>query len=237
MRVVAFAGTFWLLCAFSAHAQSCATGPKSSHENERRYAKERISGDRAFREGKYEKAVGEYLQAVASTDEAGASEAYFKLGEAYALLGNFDKAYACLAESGPEKIPSNRILVVGIGDEKARRAAQLLLDTIGVNTPRYPYWTYPEYLALAAIVGHEGLMAESQAYEGEARIHREAAEAWDAVIADGGNLAAADRAAIAVYERSHRREPAEILQAQLGSEPPFAKRRKPWWFHLDPNNW
>jgi tetratricopeptide (TPR) repeat protein len=237
MRVVLFAGTVWLLCAFSAPAQNCAGGPRNRHDNEKKYAKDRTAGDRAFRDGKYEKAVGAYLQALASTDEGGASEAYFRLGEAYALAGNFDKAYACLADSGPEKVPGNRILAEGIADEKARSAAQLLLDTIQVNTPRYPYWTYPEYLALAAIVGHVGLTAESQSYAEEGRIHRKAAEAWDAVIADGGDLAAADRAAIAVYERSHRPEPAGILQAQLASEPPFSKRRRPWWFHFDPNTW
>jgi hypothetical protein len=131
-------------------------------------------------------------------------------------------------------------MAVGIRDEKARKAAQLLLDTIQLNTPRYPYGTFPEYLALAAIFRHVGLASQAQSYEEEGRISREAANAWDTALAEGGkhaSLAAADRAAIEVYERSNRPEPAGILRAQLASEPPLMSRRRPWWFRLDPANW
>jgi len=240
MKAVLFTGTLWLLFASLTSAQTCATPPSHWQGNDKRYAKERNAGDRAFREGKYDKALGGYLQALASEDAGGFFEVYFKLGETYAMVGNFDKAYACLAESGPGKIPIDRVMAVGIRDEKARKAAQLLLDTIQLNTPRYPYGTFPEYLALAAILRHVGLASQAQSYEEEGRISREAANAWDTALAEGGkhaSLAAADRAAIGVYERSNRPEPAGILREQLASEPPLMSRRRPWWFRLDPANW
>jgi tetratricopeptide (TPR) repeat protein len=240
MKVGLFTGTLWLLFAFSTSAQTCATQPRSARGNDKRYAKQRTAGDRAFREGKYDKALAEYLQALASTEEGGFFEIYFKLGETYTMVGDFDKAYACLVESGPGKIPGNRVMAVGIRDEKARKAAQLLLDTIQLNTPRYPYGTFPEYLALAAILRHVGLTSQAKSYEEDGRINREAANAWEIALAEGGkhaSLAAADRAAIGVYERHNRPEPAGILRAQLASEPPFMSQRRPWWFHLDPANW
>jgi tetratricopeptide (TPR) repeat protein len=240
MKVVLFAGTLWLLFALSTSAQTCAPHPSNGHGNDKRYAKQRNAGDRAFREGKYDKALAGYLQALTSEDEGGFFEVYFKLGETYAMLGNFEKAYACLVESGPGKIPVDRVMAVGVPDDRARKAAQLLLDTIQLNTPRYPYGTFPEYLALAAILRHVGLTSQAQSYEEEGRINREAANAWDAALAEGGkhaSLAAADRAAIGVYERSNRPEPAGILRAQSASEPPFTIQRRPWWFRLDPANW
>lgn len=240
MRVVLFAGMLWLLFAFSTRAQTCAPRPGKEHGNDKRYAKQRDVADRAFREARYDKALAAYLQALAAEEEGGFSEVYFKLGETYAMVGKFDKAYACLLESGPQKIPVNRVMAIGILEEKPRNAAQLLLDTIQLNTPRYPYGTFPEYLALAAILRQVGLTSQAQSYEEEARINRQAASAWDAALAEGGkhaSLAAADRAAIEVYERSNRPEPAGILRAQLSSEPPFMSRRRPWWFRLDPANW
>jgi len=240
MKVVLFLGTFCLLFALATSAETCATKTGDWRGNDKSYAKQRNAADRAFQEAKYHKALVEYLQSLASKEAGGFSEVYFKLGETYAMLGNFDKAYACLMESGPAKVPANRVMAAGIDGEQARQAAQLLLDTIQLNTPRYPYWTFPEYLALAALFRHAGHASQAQSYEQEGRINRDAANAWDAALSEGGkraNLAAADRAAIEVYERSNRPEPAEILRAQLASEPPLMNRKRPWWFHLDPGNW
>src|SRR5262249_23699459 len=152
-----------------------------------------------------------------------------------ALLGNFDRAYSCIIESGPGKIPANRILAPAIPDARAKQAAQILLDTIQANTPRYPYATFPEYLALAAILRSSGFASEAVAAEEEGRINRRAAEAGDAALAQSstrGSLAEADRAAIDVYERAHRPQTAQILRDQAASEPPLPRRKRSFWYLL-----
>ena len=224
-----------LTCVRSTMAQTCALPSGKPSGNDKRYAKQRSAGDRAFREGKYEKALAEYLQSLSYKDAGDFDEVYFKLGETYAMLGNFAKAYTCLIESGPEKVPHQRVMASGIADEKGRQAAQILLDTIQLNTPRYPYGTFPEYLALAAIFRHAGLPRQAESAGEEGRINREAANAWNAALAKGGthaSLGDADRAAIKVYEQSNRPESAEILRAQSASEPPLPKRKRPWWYQV-----
>jgi hypothetical protein len=223
------------ICVSSASAGTCAPTPRDRRDNEKKYRARQVTGDKAFREGKYEKARSEYRAALAFQDEDGAADAYFRVGEADAMLGNFDKAYSCIIESGPGKIPANRILAPGIPDPQARQAAQILLDTIQANTPRYPYATFPEYLALAAILRKSGLAIEAQAAEEEGRISRQAADAWDAALvqADGrASLAAADRAAMEIYERAHRPETAEILRAQAALEPPLPRKKRSFWYLL-----
>src|SRR5437762_3333908 len=194
-----------------------------------------VTGNRAFLEGKYEKARGEYRAAVAYQDQESVADAYLRIGEAAAMIGNFDKAYSCIIESGGAKIPGKRVSAPDIADAKAREAAQILLDTIQVNTPRYPYGTFPEYLALAAIFRQSGLVRQAQTAEEEGRINRQAADAWDAALvqSDGrASLAAADRAAMEVYERAHRPETAEIRRAQAALEPPLPRRKRSFWYLL-----
>jgi hypothetical protein len=157
------------------------------------------------------------------------------LGEAAAMLGDFETAYSCIIESGSGKIPAKRISAPELANGQARQAAQILLDTIQINTPRYPYGTYREYLALAAIFRQSGLVMQAQAAEEEGRINRQAADAWEAALVqnDGhASLAAADRAAMEVYERAHRPETAEILRAQAALEPPLPRRKRSFWFLL-----
>jgi hypothetical protein len=232
--VLLFAAILASICVSSVGARTCAPASKVRRDNEKKYRARIVTGDKAFREGKYERARTEYRASLAYQDEQGAADAYFRLGEADAMLGNFDRAYSCIIESGPGKIPANRVSAAGISDAQARDAAQILLDTIQVNTPRYPYGTSPEYLALAAIFRHSGLAAKAQAAEEEGHINRQAAEAWDAALvqSDGrASLAAADRAAMEVYERAHRPETAEILRAQAALEPPLPRRKRSFW-HL-----
>jgi tetratricopeptide (TPR) repeat protein len=222
-------------CMCVANAQTCANVPSRAHDNDKKYEAKKLAGDKAFREGKYERAAAEYRQALAYQDEAGAYDVFFKLGETHAMLGQFDKAYSCIVESGSVKISARRVVAEGFTDPTAQQAAQILLDTIHVNTPRYPYGTYPEYLALAAIFRHAGLAAQAQSAEEEGRINREAADAWEAALAQGGtspSLAAADQAAIEVYERAHRPEPAAILRAQAAEEPPLPRRKRSFWYLL-----
>src|SRR5215468_2079795 len=221
MRGLFFTAVVSLLAVFSADAQTCASRPRNWHEprnsngNDKKYLRKRIAADEAFRGGKYSRALAEYHQSLGAQDEGGFPEVYFKLGETYALLGNFDKAYACVIESGPGKVPSSRVMAPAIPDPRAKDASQILLDTIQVNLPRYPYETFPEYLALAAIFRHAGLASQAQLAEEEGRINREAANAWHAALVQGehASLAAADRAAIGVYERSNRPETAAILRS------------------------
>ena len=232
---------FSLLCAFSTNAQTCASRPRNWHElsnsngSDKKYLKRRNAADEAFREGKYKHALPEYRQSLAFKEEGESAEIYFKLGETYALLGNFDKAYACIIESGPGKMPTSRVVAPAIADAKAHAASQILLDTIQLNLPRYPYETFPEYLALAAIFRRAGLASQAQSAEEEAHINREAAIAWHAALTQVGghaSLVAADRAAIDVYERNNRPEIAAILRAQLPSEPPLPRRKHSWWASL-----
>ena len=233
--VLLFTAMLASICVSEGAASTCAPAPKERRDNEKKYRARIVTGDKAFREGKYERARAEYRASLTFQDEAGAVEAYFRLGEADAMLGNFDKAYSCIIESGAGKIPANRVSAAVITDAQAREAAQILLDTIQVNTPRYPYGTFPEYLALAAIFRQSGLAAQAQSAEEEARINRQAAEAWDAALvqSDGrASLAAADRAAMEVYERAHRPESAEILRAQAALEPPLPRRKRSFWYLL-----
>lgn len=235
MRVVLFAAVIASICVHSAHASACGPSPAQHHENDKKYVAKRIAGDKAFRQGNYRRALAEYRQSLVYQDEGGVSEAYFKLGETHAMLGNFESAYSCIVESGPSKLPANRIVIEGIADPQARKAAQILQDTIQVNLRRYPYATFPEYFALAAILRHAGLAAQAQADEEEGRISREAANAWDAALAessDSASLADADRAAMEVYEREHRPEAAEILRAQAADEPPLNRRKRSFWYLL-----
>jgi hypothetical protein len=151
------------------------------------------------------------------------------------MLGKFDSAYSCIIESGPGKIPAHRIVADGIADPAAKQAAQILLDTIQENTPRYPYGTFPEYLALAAIFRRAGLADQAASAEEEGRINRQAADAWEAALLQGGtlpSLAEADRAAMQVYERAQRPEPAEILRAQAVAEPKLPRRKRSFWYLL-----
>ena len=138
MRAVLLAALFASFCTCSLSASTCAPLPRERHDNDKKYLAKRVAGDKAFREGKYQKAIVEYRASLAYQDEVGAAEAFFRLGEADAMLGNFDKAYACIIESGPGKIPANRVLAPPMSEAKAKEAAQILLDTIQVNTPRYP---------------------------------------------------------------------------------------------------
>jgi tetratricopeptide (TPR) repeat protein len=234
MRSVCVAAICVSMCAHAAGAHTCASVPSHPRENDKKYAALRMAGDKAFREGKYKRALGEYRESLAYQDEAGAGETFFRLGEVEAMLGNFEKAYSCIIESGPGKIPANRILATAISDTTARDAAQILLDTIQVNTPRYPYATFPEYLALGAIFRRAGLVAQAESADEEGRINREAAQAWDAALLQGGemNLGAADRAAMEVYHREHRPEAAAILQAQAAEETPFHRRKHSFWYLL-----
>jgi hypothetical protein len=232
LRAVWIAALFQSICAYAAAAHTCAPVPSHPRESDKKYAAKRVAGDKAFREGKYQRALGEYLGSLSYQDETGAVEAYFRLGETHTMLGDFDKAYACILESGPGKIPANRILATGFTERNARDAAQILLDTIQQNTPRYPFGTFPEYLALAAIFRQNGLIAQAEAAETEGRINREAAVAWEAALAHSGpqpSLAAADRAAMEVYEREHRPQTAEILRAQAADEPPLLRRKHSFW--------
>jgi tetratricopeptide (TPR) repeat protein len=222
-------------CIHVANAETCANVPSRAHDNDKKYEAKKLAGDKAFREGKYDRAAAEYRQALAYQDQAGAYDVFFKMGETHAMLGQFDKAYSCIVESGSVKVSSRRVLAEGFTDLRAQQAAQILLDTIQVNTPRYPYGTFPEYLALAAIFRRAGLAAQAQSAEEESRINRQAADAWEAALLQGGtspSLAVADQAAIAVYERSHRPEPAAILRAQAAEEPPLPKRKRSFWYLL-----
>jgi hypothetical protein len=235
MRAVLFAAMVASSCIYSANAHACASAPNHRHENDKKYLVKRLAGDKAFREEKYERAFAEYHDALAYQDDGGVSEVYFKLGETAAMVGNFEVAYSCIIESGPEKIPAKRTMIVAIANPAAREAAQILADTIQINTPRYPYATFPEYLALAAIFRHNGLVSAASAAEAEGRINREAAQAWDAALTQGGghaSLAAADRAAMEVYEREHRPDAAEILRAQAATEPPLPRRKRSFWYLL-----
>jgi hypothetical protein len=232
LRAVWITALLASVCAHAAVAHTCATVPSHPRENDKKYAAKRLAGDKAFREAKYQRALSEYLGSLSYQDEAGAAEAYFRLGETHALLGDSEKAYSCILESGPGKVPANRILATGFTEPKARDAAQILLDTIQQNTPRYPFGTFPEYLALAAIFRRNGLIAQAQAAETEGRINREAANAWEAALAKSGpqaTLAAADRAAMEVYEREDRPQTAEILRAQAAGEPPRLRRKHSFW--------
>ena len=232
MKSVLYATLFSVVCGSCAVAQTCSPRTARPQINDERYAEARNSGDQAFRQGKYRRALTEYRRAFHSVDDRGAEEVYFKLGEAYAMLKDFDKAYACLIQSGPGKPPKNQVIATGFGNEKARESAQILLDTIQVNKPRYPCWTFPEYLALAAILRQNGLTVQAQSAEQEGKINREAAIAWSETLAKGGShatLAEADQAAIKVYEKNNDPKPAEILRAQATSEPPLPKPKRPWW--------
>jgi hypothetical protein len=235
MRAVLFAAILASSCTYSASAHTCVPPRSNWHENDKKYAAKRIAGDKAFREGKYERALAEYRGSLAYQDAGGVFEVYFKLGETAAMLGNFEKAYACIIESGPAKIPASRTVILGIANPAAREAAQILSDTIQINAPRCPYGTFPEYLALAAILRHSGLASEALAAEVEGRINREAANAWDAALVERrghASLAAADRAAMEVYEREHRPETAELLRAQAAAEPPLPRRKRSFWYLL-----
>jgi hypothetical protein len=235
MKAVLLAAILVVIGVPCASAGTCEPAPKGHRDNEKKYRARMVTGDKAFREGKYERARSEYRASLAYQDQEGAAEAYFRLGEAHAMLGDFDKAYSCILESGPGKIPANRVSAAGISDAQAREAAQILLDTIQVNMPRYPYGTFPEYLALAAIFRQSGLAEQAQSAEEEGRINRQAADAWDAALiqSDGrASLAAADRAAMEVYERAHRPETAEILRAQAALEPPLPRRKRSFWYLL-----
>ena len=235
MRAAILLAILALICNCAGNAQTCASVPARAHDNDKKYEAKKLAGDKAFREGKYERAAAEYRQALTYQDEAGAYDVFFKLGETHAMLGKFDRAYACIIESGTGKVPARRILAAGFTDSRAQQAAQILLDTIQVNTPRYPYATYPEHLALAAIFRRAGLAEQAQSAEEEGRISRQAADAWAAALVEGGNspsLAAADRAAMEVYERAHRSEPAEILRAQAAAEPPLPRKKRSFWYLL-----
>src|SRR6266851_4441470 len=198
MRAAILLAILASICTCAVDSQTCANVPARFHDDDKKYEAKKLAGDKAFREGKYERAFGEYRQALAYQDEAGAYDVFFKLGETHAMLGRFDKAYSCIIESGTGKIPARRVLAIGFTDPHAQQAAQILLDTIQVNTPRYPYATYPEYLALASIFRQAGLVEQAESAEEEGRISRQAAEAWATALLEGGSspsLAAADRAA------------------------------------------
>jgi len=235
MKAVLLAAILVAVGAPSVCASNCEPAPKERRENDKKYRARIVSGDRAFREGKYVKAYAEYRASLAYQDLGEAGDAYFRMGEAAAMLANFENAYTCIIESGSGKLPAKRVSAPDIANKQAREAAQILLDTIQINTPRYPYGTYPEYLALAAIFRQSGLVMQAQGAEEEGRINRQAADAWEAALVqnDGhASLAAADRAAMEVYERAHRPETAEILRAQATLEPPLPRRKRSFWYLL-----
>ena len=235
MKAVLLAAVLVAISAPCVTASTCESAPKERRENEKKYRARMVTGDKAFREGKYEKARAEYRASLGYQDQESVADSYFRLGEAAAMLGNFEKAYSCIIGSGTSKIPAKRVPAPDISDAQAREAAQILLDTIQANTPRYPYGTFPEYLALAAIFRQSGLIAQAQAAEEEARINRRAADAWDTALiqSDGrASLAAADRAAMEVYVRADRPETAEILRAQAEGEPPLPRRKRSFWYLL-----
>jgi hypothetical protein len=235
MRAAILLATIASVCIPAAKAHTCANVPIRARDNNKKYEAKKLAGDKAFREGKYDRAAAEYRAALAYQDEAGAYDIFFRLGETQAMQGKFEKAFACIIESGPTKAPTRRIVVEDLTDPSAKQAAQILLDTIQSNMPRYPYGTFPEYLALAAIYRQAGLAAEAQSAEEEGRISRQAADAWESALIQGGgspSLADADRAAMQVYEKAHRPEPAEILRAQAAEEPPLPRRRRSFWYLL-----
>jgi hypothetical protein len=235
MKAVLLAAILVAIGAPCVCASTCEPAAKERRENEKKYRARIVTGDKAFREGKYERAHTEYRASLAYQDQEDAGDAYFRIGEAAAMLGNFEEAYSCIIESGSGKIPAKRVSAPDIANRQAREAAQILLDTIQINTPRYPYGTYPEYLALAAIFRQSRLVMQAQAAEEEGRINRRAADAWQAALVqnDGrASLAAADRAAMEVYERAHRPETAEILRAQAALEPPLPRRKRSFWYLL-----
>jgi tetratricopeptide (TPR) repeat protein len=235
MRAAVLLGFLATICTCTSNAQTCANVPSRPHDNDKKYEAKKLAGDKAFREGKYDRAAAEYRQALAYQDEAGAYDVFFKLGETHAMLGKFDKAYSCIIESGPGKVPAHRVVAAGFADPRAQQAAQILLDTIQVNTQRYPYVTYPEYFALAAIFRRAGLAEQAESAQEEGRISRQAADAWAAALVEGGSspsLAAADLAAMEVYKRAHRSEPAEILRVQAAVESPMPRRKRSFWYLL-----
>jgi hypothetical protein len=235
MKAVLLAAILVVIGVPCVSASTCEPVPKERRENDKKYRARIVSGDRAFREGKYERAYAKYRASLAYQDQEGAGDAHFRMGEAAAMLGNFENAYSCIIESGSGKLPAKRVSAPDIANRQAREAAQILLDTIQINTPRYPYGTYPEYLALSAIFRQSGLVMQAQAAEQEGRINRQAADAWEAALVqnDGrASLAVADRAAMEVYERAHRPETAEILRAQAALEPPLPRRKRSFWYLL-----
>jgi tetratricopeptide (TPR) repeat protein len=235
MRAAILLAIIASICIATADAHTCATVPAHPYDNDKKYEAKKLAGDKAFREGKYDRAAAEYRQALSYQDEAGAYDIFFKLGETLAMQGRFEKAYGCIIESGSSKASSHRVVAAGFTNPSAKHAAQILLDTIQANTPRYPYGTYPEYLALAAIYRHEGLAGEAQSAEEEGRISLQAAEAWESALIRGGSspsLADADRAAMQVYEKAQRPEAAEILRAQAAEEPRLPHRKHSFWYLL-----
>src|SRR5262249_8322123 len=104
-----------------ASAGNCSPAPKERRDNDKKYRAKQSAGDKAFRQGKYDKARDEYRAALAFQDEAGSADAYFRMGEANALLGDFDQAYSCILESGAGKVPANRVLAPEMTSLQARQ--------------------------------------------------------------------------------------------------------------------
>jgi hypothetical protein len=72
MRVAILLATVASICITTANAHTCANVPAHVRDNDKKYEAKKLAGDKAFREGKYDRAAAEYREALAYQDEAGA---------------------------------------------------------------------------------------------------------------------------------------------------------------------
>jgi hypothetical protein len=127
-----------------------------------------------------------------------------QLAAAYVMLGQFDKAYDWLVRIPKPNMRDPQFVEAGgsFDSDKARQAVQSLLDQIALWGCTESH--YYNYLALAGIMKHLGRDSEAQAFSEEARINKEAYDAYVLIRKKQNNSGRAADAAAAVYERENR---------------------------------
>jgi tetratricopeptide (TPR) repeat protein len=215
------------------HPEWLAVSDGDARKNLHKANENRNAGVAAYDQGKYDKAAA-LLQASLPLFQRQKLRQYVfvMLGDTFEKLGDFESAYDAYILASPSVVPSNRVVITGLPDERAREAAQSLLDSIQLCVACLEQAR--PYLGLAGIMRHFGRIAEAQAFEEEARIRKEADNAFDAVPAgvySNESLKAMCGAAAAVYERENRpalaeAERAYAAQAERNADPAIAEAER-----------
>jgi tetratricopeptide (TPR) repeat protein len=175
---------------------------------------DRNEGVKEYDQGRYDKAA-ELLQAALPLYQRQRPRNYvfIMLGDSFERLGDFDNAYDAYILATPSVVPANRVVIAGLPDDRARNAAQSLLDNIQLCAPCLEQ-SRP-YVGLAGIMRHFGRIAEAQAFEEEARIRKEADDAFHTHLNARPNdsLQSMCEDSAAVYERENRPALAEAVRA------------------------
>lgn len=167
----------------------------------------------AYDSGNFSRAASLYVQELQlETRHKVRPDIFLQLGNSFEKQGDFNDAYDAYILMTPPSVPENRVLMPPLREDKATQAAQMLLDHIQYyGIARLD--SDQAFLTLARILRHFDKVSEAQAFEEEARIRKEAEEAFDASLNSGASWMANCEAEAQVFDRENRPELAAAMRA------------------------